>query len=316
LAEGSPAVSLASRQELEVGIDGDVATLTLKCQTAANAITEGLVRQLSAAMAEAASDLSIKAICLCGQPDVFSSGVDVDLFVRCLAVGDLDRILRFTRATHALLAEIEASRKPVVAWVRGAAFGGGLELALACHRIFASPRARFAFPETGLGIYPGAGGTQRTPRRIGMGLAKWMIYTGAVVPAPRALEIGLVDAVGEARAACETLQILADYGVRKRIGPKFQILDKLFLNNSLEALTGPSFPSPSDPQAVRAILQLRGKAPLALRLAEHLIDGSSTMPLCDAIDEEFAHLREILCTEDARAGLASLGKERPTFAGR
>lgn len=79
--------------------------------------------------------------------------------------------------------------------MNGFALGGGLELALTADTLVAVPTARFAFPETGLGIYPGLGGTQRTVRRIGAGLTKYLIYTGQMISAGEALEIGLVDAV-------------------------------------------------------------------------------------------------------------------------
>ena len=75
------------------------------------------------------------------------------------------------------------------------ALGGGVELALACHAIVATPKASLAFPETGIGIYPGLGGTQRTPRRIGTGLAKWLVLSGQTLGAEEARAIGLIDKV-------------------------------------------------------------------------------------------------------------------------
>ena len=104
-------------------------------------------------------------------------------------------IAEFTRRGQALLRAFETCPKPVIARLQGLALGGGVELALACHQIIATPKATLAFPETGIGIYPGLGGTQRTTRRVGRGLAKWLVLTGQTVSAEEALAIGLVDAV-------------------------------------------------------------------------------------------------------------------------
>ncbi len=94
-----------------------------------------------------------------------------------------------------LLTAIENFTWPVIAAVNGYALGGGFELAIACDLRVASETAKFGFPETGLGIIPGAGGTQRLPRLIHLALAKELVLTGEVIDAPRALEIGLVSAV-------------------------------------------------------------------------------------------------------------------------
>ncbi|HEY2837566.1 MAG TPA: enoyl-CoA hydratase/isomerase family protein, partial [Pirellulales bacterium] len=122
-----------------------------------------------------AADPGVERIVLCGRRERFVSGVDVSFFIQSLTTGQVDRIISFTYSAHSILNIIARCPKPVVAWIDGPAFGAGLELALACHRIVAGPKARFCLPETGLGIYPGMGGTQRLPRKIGVGLAKWMI---------------------------------------------------------------------------------------------------------------------------------------------
>lgn len=94
-----------------------------------------------------------------------------------------------------LFTAVENFPWPVIAAVNGFALGGGFELAIACDLRVASETARFGFPETGLGIIPGAGGTQRLPHLIGLALAKQLILTGEVIDARRALEAGLVSAV-------------------------------------------------------------------------------------------------------------------------
>lgn len=94
-----------------------------------------------------------------------------------------------------LFTAIENFPWPVIAAINGFALGGGFELAIACDLRVASETARFGFPETGLGIIPGAGGTQRLPRLISLALAKELILTGEIIDARRALEAGLVSAV-------------------------------------------------------------------------------------------------------------------------
>lgn len=95
---------------------------------------------------------------------------------------------------------IEACTKPVVAAIHGAALGGGLEIALGAHYRVAVPGAQLGLPETKLGVIPGAGGTQRTPRLVGAEAAIDMATTGTPVPAAKAVEMGLVDRLGEGEA--------------------------------------------------------------------------------------------------------------------
>ena len=116
--------------------------------------------------------------------------------MRHIEAGTIDAHRRVhAGAARRCCARIETCPKPVIARLHGLALGGGVELALACHAIVATPKASLAFPETGIGIYPGLGGTQRTTRRVGTGLAKWLVLTGQTLGAEEALAIGLVDEV-------------------------------------------------------------------------------------------------------------------------
>lgn len=120
-----------------------------------------------------------------------------------VAGADISEMLPLTKAQgkawgekgNAVFRRIELLPMPVIAAVNGFALGGGCELALSCDIRIASDNARFAQPEVGLGITAGFGGTQRLPRTIGVGKAKEMLYTGNMINAARALEIGLVNAV-------------------------------------------------------------------------------------------------------------------------
>jgi enoyl-CoA hydratase len=105
----------------------------------------------------------------------------------------LIEIRDFTQFGHGVLQDIEGLEKPVIAAINGFALGGGLELALACDIRLASTDARMGFPEVGLGIFPGLGGTQRTTRLIGKARASELIFTGSQIGAEDAARIGLVN---------------------------------------------------------------------------------------------------------------------------
>jgi enoyl-CoA hydratase/3-hydroxyacyl-CoA dehydrogenase len=297
-------------------VEQGIATLTVDRPDAMNALNETVVSQLADAFRAAAADPDVRGIVIAGTGKAFIAGADIRFFVDNIERGDLDRIVTFTRAGHDLLRMIDRCEKPVVARMHGLALGGGLELALACDRIVATPKAALAFPETGIGIYPGLGGTQRAPRRVGAGLAKWLIYTGQMLPAEEAGAIGLVDAVVpfEELDAAVVDAMRAGKAERPPLSPKHAALEAFFASHPVsELLTG--VPSEEEPVA-KASARVKQKAPIALRLAERLIDLSAAAPLDEGLAEELSHLVEVFSSEDARAGLSSVGKRAPAFAGR
>ncbi|HEY6870805.1 MAG TPA: enoyl-CoA hydratase-related protein, partial [Novosphingobium sp.] len=134
-----------------------------------------------------AADAAVKAIVLICAGRTFFAGADISEFGKPLAEPDLLQVLDV----------IEASTKPVIAAIHGTALGGGLETALVCHYRVAVPSAKVGLPEVHLGLLPGAGGTQRLPRIVGVEAALDMILGGRPVGAKRALDLGLVDALAE-----------------------------------------------------------------------------------------------------------------------
>jgi 3-hydroxyacyl-CoA dehydrogenase len=164
---------------------GDVAVVRL-ANPPVNAIGQAIRAGLLDALEKAfASDAA--AIVIAGDGRGFSGGADISEFGGALAGPDLNLIIE----------RCEASAKPVVAAIHGIALGGGLELALGCSHRIANPQAQLGLPETKLGIIPGAGGTQRLPRLIGVVAAVEMIASGAPVKAQKALELGIIDAIVE-----------------------------------------------------------------------------------------------------------------------
>jgi 3-hydroxyacyl-CoA dehydrogenase len=148
-----------------------------------NALGAAVRSALAQAIDAAQEDDQVKVILLRGAGKLFSAGADITEFDQpptgC--------------ALPAIIDTIEASSKPIVAAIHGTALGGGLELALGCHYRLATPSAKMGLPEVSLGILPGAGGTQRLPRLVGLDAALAMIVSGSPVDASSALAMGLVD---------------------------------------------------------------------------------------------------------------------------
>ncbi len=191
---------------VEYSADGGVAVLTLN-RPPVNALSSALAADLAAAV-DRAADPAVRAVVVTGSPH-FAAGADITE-LQAAAAGD-DQALSSDLSRD--LTDLERLGKPSIAAVRGFALGGGLELALACDFRYLAEDARVGLPEIKLGIYPGAGGTQRLPRLIGIARARDLIYTGRHVRAAEALAIGLADRVVPADdlagAAMEAAQSLA-----------------------------------------------------------------------------------------------------------
>ncbi len=157
-----------------------------------NAITFALLDELRAALRRAVSDPQVQGIVITGGPGHFSAGADLAIFQKIRCGEDA---VRASRVFQDAFQEIEDCSKPVVAVVAGHVLGGALELAMACHGRVAVQGSRFSMPEVRLGINPGAGGTQRLPRLVGLEAALEMLLSGRSIDTQRALELGLIDAV-------------------------------------------------------------------------------------------------------------------------
>jgi 3-hydroxyacyl-CoA dehydrogenase len=195
-------------QIVELQRHGDVAVIVVD-NPPVNTITAAVRAGLSKAMQEVAADPSVRAVLLRTGGNNFFTGADINEFSGPPKEGEY----------RELWARFENSPVPTVAALHGAALGGGLELALACHFRIATPTAKFTLPEVTLGIIPGAGGTQRLPRLIGVENALRMILDARPVEAAKARELGLIDAIVAGDFVAEALkfaQDLADRGVGPR----------------------------------------------------------------------------------------------------
>ena len=169
-------------------IEGGVALITLD-NPPVNGLGHAVRTEVAAGLDAAQADAGVKAIVITGAGKAFSGGADIREFntPRASAEPTLLTLIRI----------VEASAKPVVAAINGTCMGGGLELALGCHHRVAAPDAAIALPEVKLGLIPGAGGTQRLPRAVGVETALNMIVSGNPVPASQLAGTALFDAVIE-----------------------------------------------------------------------------------------------------------------------
>jgi enoyl-CoA hydratase len=171
--------------------DDGVAVLTVDRQEKLNALNRQVVEEIGQALLEIEAE-GPRVIVVTGAGErAFIAGADI----RAMSVMDPLEAKRFSEIGHAAMALLDRSPIPTIAAVNGYALGGGCEVALACDVRIAAENATFGFPEVGLGILPGMGGTQRLPRLIGPALAKELIFTGRRIGAGEAREIGLVNRV-------------------------------------------------------------------------------------------------------------------------
>lgn len=170
---------------------GVVGIMTINRPEALNALNTAVLEELDKRLDAIAADAELRVVVVTGAGRSFVAGADIaEMRAKSAEEGKA-----FGRFGSAVFRKLELSEKVFVAAVNGYALGGGCELAMACDIRLASEKAKFAQPETGLGIIPGFSGTQRLPRIVGIGMAKEMIYTGRVVDGTEAQRIGLVNAV-------------------------------------------------------------------------------------------------------------------------
>ena len=188
---------------IEVERDRAIAVVLLNRPDQLNALSDELMEELVAILMELDRDQSVRAIVLGGSERAFAAGADIGELAQASAI-DLYYQRRIERWDA-----IRGLWTPLIAAVSGYCLGGGCELAMACDLIVASESAQFGQPETGLGIIPGAGGTQRLTRAVGKALAMDVILSGRRLSANEALAAGLVARVVPNEAWLEEAKGLA-----------------------------------------------------------------------------------------------------------
>jgi 3-hydroxyacyl-CoA dehydrogenase len=263
---------------VEAERQGDVAIIRMN-NPPVNALGHGLRTGLDKALAEANGNAAVKAIVLIGTGKFFSAGADITEFRAEMREPYLPQ----------LIDRIEASAKPVVAAINGTALGGGLELALGCHYRVADRDVRqLGLPEIKLGIIPGAGGTQRLPRAIGVEAALQLITSGAFIDAAKAAAAGLVD-----KLADDDVLAAAVAFARAQIGkPPRRLGEK-----RIDATTIPAGLF----DKARAGVARHPSGPIAPKAAIDAVEASTTLSIAEGTARERQLFREAAASPYARA---------------
>ena len=286
-----------------------VAVLTID-NPPVNALAQGVWEAVDENVAKAVSDTNADAIVLIGAGSTFVAGADINIFK---TLKTREQSLARSAKTHALLKRLEDATKPVVAAIHGNAFGGGLELAQACHFRVATKDAKVGQPEVLLGIIPGAGGTQRLPRLCGAALAAQMSTDGKPVAASKAKAAGILDEIvdgdllagairfAKARAAAHDIRRTRDIAVTPEASAA-----------GLDAC-----------RQLRAVLAKTAKGIQAPFRAVEAIEASLTLPFDDGslrerelfadcvVSTESKALRHLFFAEREAAKVPDVPKETP-----
>ena len=195
----------ADWQMIRLDKDSPVAIVTLT-NPPLNVLHPQMAMELDACFTALAADPEVVVAILTGQGErAFCAGFDIKAFHALMEPGGAERLAHLL---HASLGKITHLGKPTIAAVNGLALGGGMELSMACDLRIVAANAQMGQPEIKLGLFPGAGGTQRLPRLVGAGVAKELMYLGDSINAEEARRIGLANKVvpaGEALAAAQEM---------------------------------------------------------------------------------------------------------------
>ena len=267
----------------EVGLqkEGEIAVITVD-NPPVNALKQVVRAGLLSTLTQARDDAATRAIVLVGAGRTFIAGADITEFSKPSQPPSLPEIIGL----------IENSPKPVIAAMHGTPLGGGLELTLACHFRIAAPGTRLGLPEIKLGLIPGAGGTQRLPRLVGMDRAMAMILSGEPVPAQQALADGLIDEIVEgdltAAAVAFARRVLAEKRPLRRV----------------RDLEGKIEPLRANPEKFAELAAANTKRSRGLRAPARAIEAlrwTLDVPFDEAVTRERATFTELIADEQSKA---------------
>ncbi|TFB24973.1 enoyl-CoA hydratase [Filobacillus milosensis] len=202
--------------------EGNIATITIDSPPA-NALSSGILKDLSSVLDDLDRDSSVKTIVLKGQGKFFSAGADIKEFTSFQLESDFAGL---AKKGQDLFNRIENYHVPVIASIHGAALGGGLELAMACHVRIVTKSSKLGLPELNLGIVPGFAGSQRLPRYVGMPKAYEMLLTGEPISGEEAKQYGLANhAVEDDQLESFTMNLANKFASKS--GPSIHAIMKL-----------------------------------------------------------------------------------------
>lgn len=213
-----------------VEVADKIAILKVNRPEVLNAVNTETILEIESAMREFNENKDVRVIIITGEGKSFVSGSDISR----LAQMDSLAAREYSQIGQRVLSFIENMEKPVIAAVNGYALGSGCEIAMACDIRIASEKAKFGQPEVKLGLIPGHAGTQRLARLVGIGKAKELIFTGDLIDAQEAYNIGLVNKVVPAENLLEEAKNIAKK-IIENAGPKAVSIAKTVLNRGIDA---------------------------------------------------------------------------------
>jgi len=313
---------------VDTHVDGEVATIRINRPEAMNALNEVVVEQLGNALDSLNSREDIKTIVLDGAGKAFVAGADVKFFVDKIQDDSFPDIYEFTARGHEVLNKLENSDKTTIALTTGLALGGGLELALACDYRIGTRRSQFRFPETSIGIYPGLGGTQRTPRICGIEAARFAVLAGNFLDAGSAASFGLLTHLVDPSEVEQTVSAISSSGKPSNkyparptdsSHPAAAFALEFYNDANMESLAVGNCPEgfdPEDKMVSRQLKSLSRTAPIALSMASDLLNDAVLTGdnLQQGLALELERLDDIFASSDAFEGLSALIQgRRPNY---
>ena len=313
---------------VEVKMQGSIARVQINRPDVMNALNENVVEQLQTIVENLNENEDVTTIVFEGAGKAFIAGADVKFFVEKLREDNFKEILKFTQAGHNLLNTIERSTKTTIALTTGITYGGGLEFALSCDHRIGSQKTDFRFPETGIGIYPGLGGTQRMSRMVGVEIARWAILAGNRIGGKQSHQLGIIDEFSSETELEQTILKLAGRednetkyrGKPNEVTDEIETIMRFYGDNALSEILSGHTPVGFDAEnefVVRQFKSLSRAAPIAVIMASQLINESLKTNLDAGLQLELDRLEQIFSTSDALEGLSALiESRRPTYQNR
>ena len=217
-----------------LNVENHIAYLTIQSPPA-NALSSQIIKDLNELLDQIEENPTVKAIVLHGEGRFFSAGADIKEFTSLQAHSDYEKL---AKNGQRVFQRLEDFKIPVIAAIHGAALGGGLELAMACHMRVVAENAKIGLPELNLGIIPGFAGTQRLPRYVGPAKAYEMILTGEPISGEEAVAFGLANqAVHEEKVLEAATQLAVKVAAKSR--PTInQVMDLVNYSRSDKFLKG------------------------------------------------------------------------------